>query len=241
MTIYAVGDIHGCLDKLEQAHARIEADRAREGASSAPLIHVGDLVDRGPSSAGVIGYLQSVCETDRRVVVLRGNHDQMFVDFLTQDMDTLRRSGSLAWTDGTMGGRATLASYGVRNWLKSAAQKAALETIPQGHIDFMSRLPLMYEAGDCLFVHAGIRPKIPLNEQDPDDLMWIRTEFLLSTADHGPLIVHGHTPIDEVVHYGNRLAIDTGAAFGGSLSAVVIEERQAYLLTDTDRVPVHCA
>ena len=240
MTIYAIGDIHGQLSKLKRAHDRVEADRAREGAQDAPLIHVGDLIDRGPDSAGVIGYLQRCRETDRRVVVLRGNHDQLFVDFMTQDIDTLRQSGSLAWTDAAIGGRETLASYGIRKWLKSAAQRAALEAIPQSHIDFMAHLPFTYEAGDCLFVHAGIRPKIALSDQDPEDLLWIRAEFLLSRVDHGPLVVHGHTPTADVEHHGNRLGIDTGAAFGGALSAVAIEGRDAYLLTETGRVPIAC-
>ena len=238
MTIYAVGDIHGHLDKLEEAHALIEADRAREGASDAPLVHVGDLVDRGPDSAGVVEYMQKLSEADSRVVVLRGNHDQFYIDFLTRDLETLRNNGTLRWTDSLIGGRQTLASYGVQKWTKSAAHRAAQELVPQHHIDFMVGLPFTHEAGECLFVHAGIRPGVALADQNPEDLLWIRHDFLLSDVDHGPLVVHGHTPTDAVEHHGNRLAIDTGAAYGGPLSAVAIEGRAAFLLTEAGRVPV---
>ena len=240
MTIYAIGDIHGHLDKLERAHARVEADRAREGTQNADLIHVGDLVDRGPDSAGVIAYLMDLSKSDPRVRTLRGNHDQLFVDFLTQDLETCRANGTLRWTDAIIGGRDTLASYGVQNWFKSAAHREARRQVPAEHIAFMSGLPLTHHTGDCLFVHAGIRPGIALSDQDPEDLIWIRHEFLGSSVDHGPLVVHGHTPTEEVEHHGNRLGIDTGAAFGGALSAVAIEGRDAFLLTETDRIPIAC-
>ena len=241
MTIYAVGDIHGHLEKLEQAHAWIEADRAREGTGDAGVVHVGDLVDRGPDSAGVITYLMNLRDADPRVIILRGNHDQLFVDFLTQDLETCRANGTLRWTESIIGGRETLASYGVENWFKSAAHREGQRRVPIAHIEFMAHLPLTHEAGDCLFVHAGIRPGVALSDQDPEDLIWIRQEFLTSQVDHGPLVVHGHTPTEEVEHHGNRLAIDTGAAFGGPLSAVVIEGRDAYLLTETDRIPIPCS
>jgi len=238
MTIYAIGDIHGHLDKLEAAHALIEDDRAREGTGAARVVHVGDLVDRGPDSAGVVEYLRALYEKDDRIVVLRGNHDQLFVDFLTYDLETLRETGALRWIDSVIGGRETLASYGVRRIMKSAAHRAARDKVPDAHHEFLQELPLMHEEADCVFVHAGVRPGVPFDKQDPEDLLWIRNEFLLSTVNHGPLIVHGHTPSDEVVHMGNRLGIDTGAAFGGPLSAVAIEGREAYLLTEAGRVAV---
>lgn len=236
MTIYAIGDIHGHLDKLEHAHARIAQDRESTGAADAPVVHVGDLVDRGPSSAAVIEYLRVLRDEDPRVIVLRGNHDQLFIDFMTQDLETLRDTGVLKWTDEIMGGRETLASYGVHKWRRSAAHRTARDLVPEAHVAFMSSLPLTHDAGDCFFVHAGIRPGVALEDQDPEDLLWIRGDFLLSDADHGKLVVHGHTPSDEVEHLGNRLGIDTGAAFGGPLSAVAIEGREAFLLTDCGRV-----
>ena len=110
--------------------------------------------------------------------------------------------------------------------------------MPPAHVAFLASLPLSFAHGSCLFVHAGIRPGIPIANQDPEDLYWIRHRFLDSRANHGPLIVHGHTPVERVEHHGNRLAIDTGAAYGGPLSAVVIEGRRAWLLTPQGRQEV---
>lgn len=238
MTIYAIGDIHGQLDLLRAAHDRVEADRTRNGTDTARLIHIGDLVDRGPDSRGVIDYMIALHASDPRVITLRGNHDQYFIDYLTQPLSQLRSNGGHQWTDQVIGGRATLASYGVRNWLTKTAHRAARAKIPESHLDFMQSLPLLHSEGECLFVHAGIRPGIPLQDQTTRDLMWIRDEFLLSQADHGVLVVHGHTPSENVDHMGNRLGIDTGAAFGGPLSALAIEGRKAFLLTAQGRVPV---
>jgi serine/threonine protein phosphatase 1 len=236
MTIYAIGDIHGHLDKLRTAHDLVETDRAREGSPDAPLVHVGDLVDRGPDSAGVVARLMELSLTDGRVVVLKGNHDSMFVEFLTN------RPGR--WTDSrylhpNIGGRATLASYGVpENGSARALHDAAQKTVPPDHRAFLAGLPVQHSAGDCLFVHAGIQPGVPLEDQDPADLMWIRDAFLFDTRDHGALVVHGHTPVAAVEHHGNRLAIDTGAGWDGPVSAVAIEGRAAWLLTPTGRQPV---
>ncbi|MEM1273601.1 MAG: metallophosphoesterase family protein [Pseudomonadota bacterium] len=238
MTLYAIGDIHGHLDKLRAAHDLVEDDRAREGARDGALIHIGDLVDRGPDSAGVVTLLRDLSAQDERVVVLRGNHDQLMVDFITEPPETLRQSDTVRWIDGNIGGRETLQSYGIRAWRLGAMHSAALEKVPQEHVAFLSRLPRSHRAGSCLFVHAGIRPGIPLDAQDPQDLIWIRQDFLNSCDDHGPLIVHGHTPSRTVEHMGNRLGIDTGAGFGRSLSAVAIEDRAAFLLTDRGRIPI---
>ncbi|MEM9320068.1 MAG: metallophosphoesterase family protein [Pseudomonadota bacterium] len=240
MTIYAIGDIHGHLDKLKAAHARVEDDRAREGAGAAALIHLGDLVDRGPDSAGVVAYLSDLAEKDDRVVVLRGNHDQYMIDYLTLDAREILEDRQIRWTDPIIGGQETMASYGVRGWgLGLRAQHKALRNaVPKAQSAFLTNLPYMHELGECVFVHAGIAPGVPLPDQDPQDMLWIRNEFLLDTRDHGPLIVHGHTPVKSVEHWGNRLAVDTGAGFGGPLSAVAIDGRDVYLLTDQGRVAV---
>lgn len=238
MTIYAVGDIHGHLDKLERVHAWIDDDRDEYGAKDAPLVHVGDLIDRGPHSAGVVEYLRGMRAQDPRVVVLRGNHDQYFIDYLTMDLATLEGNGCVRWTEKMIGGRETLTSYGVRRMRRHIAHKNARDIIPRSHLDFMKSLPFMYETEDCLFVHAGIKPGVPFADQDPDNLMWIRDEFLLSREDHGKLVVHGHTPSEEVELFDNRLGIDTGAAYGGPLSAVVIEGREVSLLTKNGRVRI---
>jgi serine/threonine protein phosphatase 1 len=236
MTVYAIGDIHGQLDMLRAAHDRVENDRAREGAAQAPLVHVGDLVDRGPDSAGVVDYLACVSREDARAIVLKGNHDAMFAEFLANRPG---RWSSSHYLSGNIGGKETLRSYGVDpDGSARRVHDAALAAVPDAHLAFIADMPLTHRAGDCLFVHAGIRPGIALEEQTEDDLLWIRESFLLDTRDHGALVVHGHTPVRRVEHHGNRLAIDTGAAWGGPLSAVAIEGRAAFLLTDAGREPV---
>lgn len=235
MTIYAIGDIHGHLDLLHGAHARVEEDRAHEGTGDAPLIHLGDLVDRGPDSAGVVDYLSRLVAEDPRVIVLKGNHDAMFAGFVDA-APSLFRNPYLG--DG-MGGRATLLSYGVTPEGPEAEVHAALAAaVPAHHRAFLAGLPLMHCAGECVFVHAGIRPGIALEDQTEEDLIWIRGDFLFDPTDHGPLIVHGHTPVDRVELHPNRLAIDTGAAFGGPLTAVAIEGREVFVLTETGRFRV---
>lgn len=236
MTLYAIGDIHGHLDKLLQAHELIAADKAREGTDAAPVIHVGDLVDRGPDSARVVSYLRDRAEQDSATIVLKGNHDAMLLEFL--------RTRPGRWSDSrylhpNIGGRATLASYGLpASGSARALHDKATEAIPQEDRDFLETLPLSHRAGDCLFVHAGIQPGVALEAQSPADLMWIRDAFLFDTRDHGPLVVHGHTPVAAVEHHGNRLAIDTGAGWDGPVSAVAIEGRDAWLLTVSGRQPI---
>jgi serine/threonine protein phosphatase 1 len=231
MTLYAIGDIHGHRDQLRAAHELVAADRARHGAGDAPLVHVGDLVDRGPDSAGVVDDLMRLCAADPSCVVLMGNHDAMMVDFLADAPG--------AWLFPANGGRATLASYGVDPDLPEAAlQHAARAAVPAAHRAFLRGLPRSFAHDGCFCVHAGIRPGVPLDAQDPDDLIWIRREFLDDPRDHGPLIVHGHSPVAQVEHHGNRLAIDTGAGHGRALSAVVIEGREAALLTPDGREPI---
>lgn len=243
MRIYAIGDAHGQLDKLENALALVAQDRAQCGDHAAPLVQIGDLVDRGPQSAATVARLIDLTRADSRVTVLLGNHDNMFLRFMqTPPRQDPRLRSDLTWLNPRLGGQETLASYGVDITAPLPdlhAQARAL--VPPAHLDFLAGLPLSARFGSCLFVHAGIRPGVPLEHQDPEDLYWIRDEFLHDPTDHGPLVVHGHTPVDRVEHHGNRLAIDTGAAYGGPLSAVVIEGRRAWLLTPSGRqeIPPH--
>jgi serine/threonine protein phosphatase 1 len=235
MTIYAIGDIHGHLDLLDAAHEQVAADRAREGTREAPLIHLGDLVDRGPDSAGVVARLARLVADDPRVTVLKGNHDAMFLDFL----DTVPSRWGSRYLEAGVGGLATLRSYGVEPTGRPARWHSALtEAVPAGDRAFLAGLPLMHRAGACVFVHAGIRPGVPLDAQAEEDLLWIRDTFLYDATDHGAVIVHGHTPVAQVELHANRLALDTGAAYGGPLSAVAIEGREVFVLTDAGRVLV---
>jgi serine/threonine protein phosphatase 1 len=237
MHLYAIGDIHGHLGLLKAAHDLIADDIARHGPG--PAIHVGDLVDRGPDSRGVIDFLIEGLGQGRDWVVLKGNHDRMFTRFLANPWEPepgLR--AEFNWLHPRLGGGDTLRSYGVANAGDRPVDKVhaqATAAVPANHLAFLAGCPTLYRAEDCAFVHAGIRPGVALEDQTETDLVWIRDPFLMETASHGPLIVHGHTAIDAATHYGNRLNLDSGAAYGGPLSAVVIEGREAALLTPQGR------
>ncbi len=242
MRSYAIGDIHGHLDLLVEAHRKITDDRVAYGADDAPIVHVGDLVDRGPDSKGVIEYLRAGIESGNNWIVLKGNHDRMFTGFLSniKHHDEGLRS-DLSYLHYKIGGGATLASYGI----KSAADRRlkpvhaeAVAAVPQIHRDFLDSRPAFFNRDQVMFVHAGVRPDVPLDQQSETDLTWIRGSFLEDRRDYGPLIVHGHTAIDKPRHYGNRINIDSGAAYGGPLSTIVIEGRDVYHLTTEGRARV---
>ena len=237
MRTYAIGDIHGHLDLLQQVHAWIAADIAQYGP--APVVHIGDLVDRGANSRGVIDYLSQGIAAGQDWVVLKGNHDRLFSLFLTDPaaQDPRLRS-DLSYLHPRIGGGATLASYGVQNAADrpiAPVHRDAIAAVPQAHRDFLQALPTSFQRGEVFFCHAGIRPGVAFADQTEDDLTWIRHEFLDDTRDHGALIVHGHTAIEAPTHYGNRLNIDSSAAYGGPLSVVVLEGRQVFHLKDGQR------
>ncbi|WP_132464283.1 metallophosphoesterase [Rhodovulum marinum] len=238
MRSYAIGDVHGQHAKLVGAHELIAADRARTGDAEAPVVHLGDYVDRGPDSKAVLDILIAGLADGAPWILLKGNHDDMMRDFL----DPIVPSGEAArWLTDKVGGRQTLASYGVSVASLRAAdrlRKEACKTVPSGHRDLLETLRPSYRRGEVFFCHAGIRPGIPLDDQSERDLIWIRDEFLLDPRDHGALIVHGHTPGERVVHCGNRVNLDTGAGYGGPVSVVVIEGRAVWQLTPDGRVPV---
>ena len=237
MHSYAIGDIHGHLDQLRRLHDWIADDMTRHGA--APIVHVGDLVDRGPDCRGVVEYLRNGIASGQDWVVLKGNHDRMFAGFLR---DPFTRDpglrADLSYLHFKIGGAATLESYGVRNAADrpiAPVHAEAVAAVPAEHRAFIESLPNRFVRGEVMFVHAGIRPGVPLDAQVEDDLLWIRKDFLEDGRDHGALIVHGHTAIDRATHYGNRVNIDSGAAYGGPLSAIVLEGRQAFLITGKGR------
>lgn len=245
MRAYAIGDIHGYLGELRRAHELIAQDRARVGDAKAPVVHIGDLCDRGPDTRGVIDSLIAGLERGEPWVVLKGNHDAMMARFLADEptTDPYLMVGWDWFSDG-IGGRETLASYGIeigdkeRVFQLHARVRAA---VPRAHRDFVTGLRRYYETAHQIFVHAGIRPGVPMSAQVEQDLMWIRAEFHDDPRDHGKLIVHGHTPVARVTHYGNRLNIDTGAGYGKPVGVVVIEGADAWELTEAGRVPVGLA
>ena len=238
MRTYAIGDIHGHLDLLHHVHDLIAIDMAGHGPGT--IVHVGDLVDRGPDSSGVVEYLRAGVARGEDWVVLKGNHDRMFSLFLN---DPKAQDEGLTpkytWLHAKLGGLTTLASYGVQKpALRSVAHvhNDALAAVPQSHRDFLTTRPTWLRRGDCIFVHAGIRPGVPMEQQTETDLVWIRTGFLDDTRPHEALVVHGHTAIDTPTHYGNRVNIDSSAAYGGPLSAIVIDDAGIFLLTRKGRV-----
>jgi serine/threonine protein phosphatase 1 len=205
--IYAVGDIHGSLDKLQRLIVRCEADAAGRPMG---FVFLGDYIDRGPQSSGVIDFLLELQSRRGSVIALQGNHEVM----------------ALGAFDGTgrpdlwfaQGGLATLASYGV----------ADPRELPRAHVDWMRALPLSHDDGRRFFVHAGVDSQAPLAAQGANTMLWIREPFLSYDGDYGRLVVHGHTPLPSGLPdlRSNRLNLDTAAVFGGPLTAAVFDDSQ---------------
>ncbi|APG48872.1 metallophosphoesterase family protein [Phaeobacter porticola] len=233
--IYAIGDIHGQLDKLELALTQIESD----GGPDAQVVFLGDFVDRGPDSRGVIDLLVTGQAEGRNWITLMGNHDRMFAWFL-EDMP--RHDPHMLvgyhWLHDRVGGIETLESYGVtfpeRTRLEDV-HTAAKAAIPEEHVNFLLSLATMHQTDDHAFVHAGIRPGIPLAQQTENDLVWIRQPFHQHAKAHPKLIVHGHTPVDRAQHYGNRVNLDTGAGYGKPLTTAVFEGTSVWVLEPDGR------
>ena len=233
-TIYAIGDVHGDLEQLLEAHRRIEADKDARASRDYTLVYVGDLVDRRPDSKGVLDFVIDGVGQGAPWVTLKGNHDRLFQWFLedAERKDPILRP-DYTWLHPRMGGRDTLRSYGVEvaeDYDLKALQAEALAKVPQDHRDFLEKMPISYEAGEYFFTHAGIRPEVALDRQVEDDLIWIRGDFLDYEGRHPKIIVHGHSPVENVIHYGNRINVDTGAAWGHKLSTVAIEGDDVFLL-----------
>jgi serine/threonine protein phosphatase 1 len=227
--VYAVGDVHGCVGLLRRLLALIEADAAARPRTRNVVVFLGDYIDRGEESRGVIDLLLSAPLTGFDRVHLRGNHEESLLQFLA---DT---SVGPAWL--TYGGAATLLSYGVKppdslttpdELLRARRQLA--ERLPQEHLAFMAATKLAHVEGDYYFTHAGVRPGIPLDRQDAFDLMWIRDDFLRSTQNFGKIVVHGHTITDLPDVQRNRIGIDTGAFASGRLTCLVLDGAGASFL-----------
>ena len=219
--MYAIGDVHGSLGQLRALHAVIADDLAARPIAAAVVVHLGDYIDHGPDSAGVLALLSDGPQIpDVRVVNLMGEHERMLLDALQGD-----RAAATDWL--WSGGKATLASWGFAPDLPREDWPGA---IPAGHVAFLRGLKLSHREGEYLFVHAGIRPGIPLSRQSSDDLLGIRQPFLWSEQDFGVVVVHGHTTTPAPVALANRIGLDTGAGTGGKLSCVVLEEDRLALL-----------
>jgi serine/threonine protein phosphatase 1 len=218
--VYAIGDIHGRLDLLERAVAAIRRDVDEQGPD-ALTITLGDYVDRGPASRGVLDLL-AANPFSTPYVALKGNHEAVFERFLAT------AEGGDHWRK--FGGLETLHSYGIpvadimmgRNF-KIAAERLR-EALPDTHRVFLGSLQISHTLGSYFFCHAGVRPGVALEKQSDIDLLWIREEFLESTADFGKIVVHGHTPVDSPDVRPNRINIDTGAFASGRLTCIVLAE-----------------
>lgn len=228
---YAVGDVHGRLDLLDRLLAVIGEDAAKSPGQRRVLILLGDYVDRGPASRGVVDRLLELArEAALEIWTLKGNHEEALLSFLDDP-----RFGA-AWSE--HGGGATLLSYGVApprlksdeaGWTQTHA--AFREALPADHLDFFRELDLVRELGDYVFVHAGVKPGRPLERQLERDLLWIREEFLaLAEPLAGRVVVHGHTPMEEPQTTRGRIGVDTGAYATGVLTAVRLEGRSQLML-----------
>jgi len=220
--IFAVGDIHGCIDLLQMMQQKIYDYAAAYSGYRKTVVYLGDYVDRGPDPAAVVDQLLSGMGDDFTVICLRGNHEQMMLDFLDQS------DIGGAWLDYNNGGRCTIASYGVAEpKYFTDLQKTQQEfksALPPDHLEFFHHLPLSYGIGDYFFTHAGVHPGRSLDKQLNQDLLWIREPFLSSNNDYGKVVVHGHTIVAHPEFKSNRVAVDTGAYWSGVLSAVVLHE-----------------
>lgn len=233
LRIYAVGDVHGRLDLLDDLLSRTVADTISRPPERAIYVFLGDYIDRGPSSRETIDRLILHSKTHESVF-LRGNHELIAIKCLTD------RSLFDQWM--RLGGLETLLSYGVPpEKLVSGKQIAELQAafhnaMPQSHFRFFRDLQTSFTCGDFFFVHAGVRPEVELSRQNETDLLWIRDEFLSSSKDFGKIIVHGHTPTHDVEVASNRINIDTGAFATGCLTCLVIEGTSLSLI-DTLQYP----
>ncbi|KQM85377.1 hypothetical protein ASE67_13210 [Sphingomonas sp. Leaf23] len=217
--VYAIGDIHGRLDCLEDLLARIDADPER-GDRRVTLVFLGDLIDRGPDSRGVVERVMALCAASEDVHCLCGNHEELLLEAAAgsrQALGIFNRAG----------GRETVLSYGVddatyeREDLKGV-QRLILDHVPAAHLDFLRTLPDRIVIDDYVLVHAGIRPGVALDDQKSSDLLWIRAPFLDHHSRHERFVVHGHTVTEEPDVRSNRIGIDTGAYRTGRLTALVL-------------------
>lgn len=226
---YAIGDIHGRLDLLDQLIGQIEEDDRRRDSSQTLIIFLGDLIDRGPDSRGVVERAIELHAAARNIRFLMGNHEEVFLRAVEGDLRALRMLLRI-------GGDETIFSYGIdrdeyRRLDFEALAVALKANVPEEHIDFLSGFEQSIELGDYLFVHAGIRPGVAISEQSPADMRWIRDEFLRHREDYGKLVIHGHSVSEDIDIRANRIGIDTGAFATGRLAAIGLQRDERWFLT----------
>lgn len=202
--IFAVGDIHGCLDKLEGLMGILPVNLDQDA-----IIFLGDYINRGPASREVIDYLLDLRNKTNHIVFLMGNHEKMFLDYLD------RVSPFLFILNG---GQKTIDAYSKKGGV----------SLPPDHHDFFCSLRLIHETEDYIFVHAGLRPYLPLKDQKIEDILWIREAFFSSMYDFGKKVVFAHTPFGEPLVMGNKIGIDTGAVYGNKLTCVELPAQKFY-------------
>lgn len=225
---YAIGDVHGRLDLLDELLAKIRTEIVARPEARNHIVMLGDLIDRGPQSRGVIDRLRGFADRDIELHILSGNHEEVLLRLLEGEYELIP-----SWLK--YGGAQTLQSYGVDvPALRGVSDEAALQLIrravPPEHKSFLESLSDTIRIGDYLFVHAGIRPRVDLSEQCQSDLRWIREPFLGDDTDHGFVVVHGHTITGEVVERPNRIGIDTGAYTTGRLTALGLEGEKRWVI-----------
>lgn len=226
--VYAIGDIHGRCDLLDRLLAQIDADDAARPAAETILIFLGDLVDRGADSAGVVERLRLLAAERPSTRFLTGNHEELFLSALACDEKALRLFCRV-------GGRETAISYGMtpeeyEGYDYDEFGRRLIELVPDDHRTFLASFEDMGVIGDYAFVHAGIRPDVPLADQSPTDLRWIRSTFLDHRQPFEKMIVHGHTIVDQVDMRSNRIGIDTGAYTSDRLTALGLDGNERWTL-----------
>lgn len=230
---YVVGDVHGRLDLLDDLLGRIEAEIDAGKANNVVLAFVGDLIDRGPSSAQVVERLRTYQRDGVQAVFLLGNHEEVLLRILAGEADLIK-----GWL--RFGGAECLRSYGedpdaLRALPPDKALARVSAAVPREHAAFIEGFGDTFRFGDYLFVHAGVRPGIELDAQRQKDLRWIREPFLQDESDHGFVVVHGHTICPQVEELPNRIGIDTGAYASGILTALAIEQGKRWFI-DTQQL-----
>lgn len=229
MRVYAIGDVHGRNDLLHDLLAKIEADDVARGPADTHIIFLGDLMDRGPDSAGVIETAMALRAAGRKVRFLMGNHEEVFLRACRKNDPKITRFFI------RIGGEATVLSYPITRAEYMALDMHELSErlgslVPESHLDFIDSFEDQIVLGDYAFVHAGIRPGVPLAEQKSSDLRWIREEFVDHRGDLEKVIIYGHTIYDKVEERGSRIGIDTGAYASAALTAIGLEGGERWYL-----------